>query len=159
MTQSAFDRVMGETEIMADPAALVTEADKSVVDYMQRGYKLADKIWVGLGDGAAIPAQAGAIPGTATIVQNFSNPMKPLKLGFSSQYAPDLYMTSFSYGAVSLVDGAGVPMDMFTEAALLGDVSFPTIQTSQNVSIGVRNNGAIASRLSMAMYVIRLRGG
>lgn len=151
MNGSAYS-ILGDTEIIGDPASMVTEADKSVTEYLNKGFKLSDKIWVGVGNRTVITAG-----NQGQITTQVSNPFKPMRVCTPSQYAPDGYIMGFEYGAVRLFDGAPVVLDAFTEAANLGDVSWPTVQTSQNMVGTIRNDSATDNPYDLALYGIRLR--
>lgn len=151
--RSSYDDLISDVEIMGDPAAAVTEADKSVVEYLQKGFKLSDKIWVAVGEttiGAGLSGQVTA---------QVSNPFKPVRMCTASQYAPDGFVQNFEYGALRFFDGSahGVQLDCFTEAANLGDLSWPTVQTSQNMVGTIQNDSANANPYTLNFYGIRLR--
>lgn len=154
MVRSAYDDLLSDVEILGDPAAAVTEADKSVVEYLQKGFKLSDKIWVAVGETTI--AGAG---GTGQVTAQVSNPFKPVRMCTASQYAPDSFIQNFEYGALRFFDGAahGVQLDCFTEAANLGDLSWPTVQTSQNMIGTILNDSANAQPYTLNFYGIRLR--
>ena len=150
---SGYTDILGDVEIMGDPAAQVTEADKSMVEYLQKGFKISDKIWVAVGQTIIASTFSGQV--TAQV----SNPYKPVRVCTPSQYAPDGFLQGFEYGAVRLFDGAahGVSLDCFTEAANLGDVSWPTVQTSQTMQGTIQNDSANANPYTLNLFGFRLR--
>lgn len=144
---------MGQVEIVGDPAAMVTEADKGVVNYTQEGYKLADKTYVGLGNGAALAAGAQVV-----LTQPVITPFKPLKLIIPSYIAPGLVVVGCQIGPTQMVDGQPICADAFTEVSNALQFSWPTVEMSQNIILTLLNRGPAAiDFLDVAFYGIRLR--
>jgi hypothetical protein len=144
---------MGQVEIVGDVAAMVTEADKGIVNYTQEGYKLADKTYVGLGNGQALGIGAQAVLRQAVVT-----PFKPLKLIIPSYIAPGLVVVGCQIGPTQMIDGQPICADAFTEVSNALQFSWPTVEMSQEIIITVLNRGLAAIQfLDIAFYGIRLR--
>jgi len=155
-----YNEIMsGDVEIMGDPAMIVTEADKSITEYTAKGFKLSDKIWVGIGNGVSIAANAAGptLGPTLTVSQQVNNPFKPYLIHFPSEYNVDTYLEQLSYGSLNMIDGDPVPNTAFSEASEIGVVSIPTVQTAQPVSIRCRNDSTDQIQVAYALRGIRLR--
>jgi len=143
----------GPEIMMGDPAALVTtEADRSVTKYIESGWVASDRITFGLGAGA--PLAAGA---TQTFVQQTNTPFKALKVMFPSQDAPGVFVNSVRIGSIELVDGAAVPIQIWSEVSMVNEVSWVTADTSQQISFNITNTTGVAVPIAVALYGIRLR--
>lgn len=149
-----YDELMSDVEVVGDPAMVVTEADKSITEYVAKGFKLSDKIWVGVGNGVLVAAGPAT---AATLQQQVNNPFKPYRIVFPSEYAVDSYLEQLSYGSLNMVDGDPIPNAAFTEAANRGDVSIPTVQTAQPITIRLRNDGTNSLNAAYGLMGIRLR--
>lgn len=156
---SAYDRLMGtggrmgQIEIVGDEAAMVTEADKGVVTYVEAGYKVADKTYVGLGNGVALPGGGVITPLQVPVI----TPFKPLKMIIPSWAAPGLVVVNVQIGPTQLIDGNPMPADAFTEVSTINHFSWPTVEMSQNITVQIQNRGAALPFFDMGFYGIRLR--
>ena len=144
---------LGDVEIVGDPAQQVTEADKQFVEFVNKGWKIADKIWVGLGGGTALLAGA-----TAEFITQVSNPFKPYRIQFPSEYTVDTYLEELAWGSTSMVDGDRLSLSAFSEAANRGDVSLPTVQTSMRMTARIVNASANDINVAIQFNGFRLRG-
>lgn len=162
MVANAWDQMtgaaqqMGAVTILGDLAAMVqdpTEADRAITKYTQQGYTASDRIFVGL-EGQKILA-AGV---EDTFQAPVSTPFKPERVTIPSWCAPFLVITSIQIGPVLLVDGrGGIPADIFTEVSTNNRISWPTVETSQDIIFRIRNVGVAPTRVSPAVYGVRLR--
>lgn len=152
----AYTRLMGgdigAIDIVGDAAMPVTEADKGVVTYVDRGYKIADRSYMGIGNGQTCPAG-----GNLQIAQPVVEPFKPLKMIVPSWMAPGLVLQSVSIGTVQLIDGQPVPMDAWTEVSTANGFSWPTVEMSQSIIMIVQNTNAFDVDLWIGFFGIRLR--
>lgn len=145
--------ILGQPEILGDPAALVaTEADQDVVRYTQNGYRASDRIHFGV-TGTQLLA-AGA---TQTFSQGVATPFKPTKMTIPSVVAPFLVITSCKIGPTELIDGQGVAADIFSEVSLNAGISWPTVETSQEIKITLQNIGPDPVMPRVSVHGIRLR--
>ncbi|UCC72321.1 MAG: hypothetical protein JSV86_18435 [Gemmatimonadota bacterium] len=152
---TGYDEIMGvsDVDILGDPAAAVAAAtDEDVTRYAQEGWRASDRIFFGIVANATLAAGA-----TATYSNQVSNPFKPLRWTIPSDQAPGLLLTSIKIGSIELIDGAGVEAQTFSEVSRNNQVSFPTAQTSQNISVTVVNNNAVARQVYISCYGPRLR--
>lgn len=152
---SGYDEIMGvgDVDILGDPAARVPGAeDDDTLRYAQEGWRASDRIFFGVAANQALAAGA-----TATYSNQVSNPFKPLRITVPSDQAPGLTITSIKIGSIELVDGAGVEAQTFSEVSRNNQVSFPTAQTSQNISFTVRNDSGVARSVWIGLYGPRLR--
>lgn len=157
---SAYDRLygapssrMGQIEIVGDDTALVTEADKGVITYVEAGYKVADKTYVGLGNGIALPGAGIITPLAVPVV----TPFKPLKMIIPSWAAPGLVVVAVQIGPTQMIDGNPIPADAFTEVSTVNQFSWPTVEMSQQIMVQIQNRGAALAFFDMGFYGIRLR--
>lgn len=147
------DPDVGQIEIVGDAAMPVSEADKGVVTYVQRGYKVADRSYMGIGNGQTVAAAGGP---DSTFTRAVVEPFKPLKMIVPS-WAAGLVLVSATIGTTQLIDGDPVPMEAFSEVSNAGDFSWPTVEMSQSITMIVRNRNAFAIDLDIGFFGIRLR--
>lgn len=145
--------ILGGPEILGDPATQIpTAADQDITKYIDAGWTASDKTLMGLGDGTVLLA------GTEALFQvQTQTPFKVLQITQASQYVPDLVLVQCKIGSVDLVEGFPIPMEMFSEVSNNAKVSWPTLDTSQSVSMRIRNRGAVDVRIDIGFYGIRLR--
>lgn len=170
MTLSVYDRALaagastrsrngelGAVSILGDLAALVpmpTDADQAITKYIQQGYRASDRIYVGVDTELVIP------PGDVlTFRAPVSEPFKPEGLCIPSWVSPYVRIEEIKIGSVTLLDGRGaVNADTFTEQSNLGNrLSFPTVETSQEIIMRIRNVSALPQTPVPTFYGVRLR--
>lgn len=162
---SAYDRLLslgeestGQIEILGDPASLVTEADKNVIEYTQKGYRLADKTYLGIGDGVTVPAATPAGPGIVNLRVAVLTPFKINQCVIPSFRAPGLILISVTIGPTQMIDGHPIPADMLTEVSNALNFSWPTVEMSQEVRMQIGNRNAFEIEyLDIGFKGIRLR--
>lgn len=159
---NAYDRMMGvgavdilgAPEILGDPASMVEAAQEAaeMTRYTEAGYTASDKIWFGVGNGVV-----QATGTTVTYSESVATPFKPLKMTIASDEAPGLFITSIKIGPIELVDGAAIPAQTLSEVSLNNKISFPTAETSQKISVTVRNQSGVNRNVAISFYGVRLR--
>jgi hypothetical protein len=157
LMQQGQGGAVGTVEIVGDDAALVTEADKGVITYIDQGYKVADKTYVGL-QAPATPAFAAAPAPDVTLTVPVVTPFKPIQMVIPSWVAPGLVVVGVQIGPTQLIDGNPMPADAWTEVSTINTFSWPTVEMSQSIIVVIRNRNAFAiDFFNMGFYGIRLR--
>ncbi len=144
---------------LGDPAQAFSGegAPPGTIQYRPEEYTAADFTIFGISNrtpggiviGPGLTAPLASAPGT---------PFKPIRLFAASTVAPGLFLVQLSYGAFNLLDGDPVPLEMITEVSLANAVSFPTIATSQLVTVQVLNaTGAAIQNVALGMLGVRVR--
>lgn len=149
----------GGGQYLGEPALRLPEgaAPPGGVQYRPDDYNAADWIMFGISNGVpgGIAIGAGV---QANLIQAPGNPFKPLRLFAPSTISPGLFLVQVSYGAFNLISGDPVALEMISEVSLANAISWPTVQTSQNVTCTILNAGpAPVANVALAMYGVRLR--
>lgn len=158
MVRSAYDvlgapSILGSPEILGDPASAVPNpVENDITKFIDKGYTASDKIYFGVGDGFLLAAGAERL-----FQKSVQTPFKPLRGTIASQYCPDLVITQAKVGAVDLVEGDPIPCEVWSEVSTNNMISWPTLDTSQQMLIRIRNRGLAAVPIDIGLWGVRLR--
>jgi hypothetical protein len=83
------------------------------------------------------------LPGArVTLARAPSTPLRPLQATIASTICPGLFVDMIRVGAIYLIDGDPIAAETLSEVSFANKLVWPTVQTSQQIEIGILNASA-----------------
>lgn len=149
----------GNVEILGDPAVRAN-LPSDVVEYMDKGYNVAEEIKLGVTGRTEIPAAPNANTSTTEAFPslNISSPFKALLGCIPSRVALYVMIVGTKIGPIDLIESDEVCGEVFSEVSLCNTIRWPTVQTGQNIIVTLGNtNDAAPVEPRFSLTGIRLR--
>lgn len=149
----------GNVEILGDPA-IKNNLPSDVVEYMDKGFTVAEEVKLGVTGRTQIGAAPDANTSTnlAFASLNISSPFKALLGCIPSQIALYIMIVGTKIGPIDLIESDSVCGEVFSEVSLCNTIRWPTVQTGQNIIVTLGNtNPAAPVEPRFSLTGIRLR--
>jgi len=111
------------------------------IDVSETAFKNGEFIMMGISN--QIPGGVTILAGArVTLIRAPSTPLIPLQATIASTICPGLFIDLIRCGAVYLIDGDPIAAETLSEVSFANKLTWPTVQTSQNIEIGILNASA-----------------